>query len=113
MKRSQESTCEASLSWLEQEGCEPLSVEVSNRETGNIEKISLKRDYLEELFGSESSITESELDELNMMLYVKDRYNVSDGAYHEMAKVCKEMPRQYKIKKESKTEPRVEYLANT
>ena len=98
MKRRRESTCEASLSWLDQDGYEPLSVEVRNRETGNIEKISLKRHDMEELFGSESSITESEMDELNMMLYVKDRYNVSDGAYHEMAKVCKEMPRQYKLK---------------
>lgn len=42
MKRSWESTCEASLSLLEQEGYEPLSVEVRNRETGNIKKSAWK-----------------------------------------------------------------------
>jgi len=29
-----------------------------------------------------------------MMLYIKDRFDVSGRAYHEMAKVCKEMPLQ-------------------
>ena len=33
-----------------------------------------------------------------MMLYVKDRYNVSGTAYHEMARLCKEMPRHLKLK---------------
>jgi len=32
------------------------------------------------------------------MLYIKDRFDVSGRAYHEMAKVCKEMPRHYKLK---------------
>ena len=32
------------------------------------------------------------------MLFIKDWYNVSDGAYHELAKVCKEMPRQYRLR---------------
>ena len=60
--------CEASLAWLEQEGYEAASVEVRNyKDTGNIEQISLKRQDMEELFGSGSQITESEIDELNMM----------------------------------------------
>ena len=92
IKRGRETACEASLAWLEQEGYEAVSVELRNKETGNIEQISLKRQDMEELFGSGSQITESEIDKLNMMLYVKDRYNVSDGAYHEMAKICREMP---------------------
>ncbi len=33
---------------------------------------------------------------------VKDRYNVPDGAYHEMAKVCREMSRHYQIKRQLK-----------
>ena len=33
----------------------------------------------------------------NIMLYISDCYNVSDGAYHELAKVCREMPRQYRL----------------
>ena len=38
------------------------------------------------------------MNEVNMMLYIKDWYNVSDSAYHELAKVCSQMPRQYKLK---------------
>ncbi len=34
-----------------------------------------------------------------MLLYVKDRYDVSGGAYHEMTKVCKTLPRSYKLKR--------------
>ena len=33
-----------------------------------------------------------------MMILVKDQYNVSGRAYHEMARICKEMPRHYRIK---------------
>ena len=108
IKRGRETACEASLAWLEQEGYEAVSVEVKNKETGNIEQISLNRQDMEELFGSGSQITESEIDKLNMMLYVKDRYNVSDGAYHEMAKICREMPQQY-----PRTEQTMEYSTNS
>ena len=33
-----------------------------------------------------------------MMVYVKDRYNISGDAYHEMAQLCRAMPRHYKLK---------------
>ena len=39
------------------------------------------------------------IDTVNMMLFVKDKYNVSGQAYHEMRKVCKQMPTHYKVKK--------------
>ncbi len=42
--------------------------------------------------------TDSDVDLINMMLYIKDRYDVSGNAYHEMSKVCKQMPRSYKLK---------------
>lgn len=32
------------------------------------------------------------------MLYVKDRFNVSGQAYHEMASLCKQLPRHYRLK---------------
>ena len=34
-----------------------------------------------------------------MVVYVKDRFNVSGNAYHEMARLCREMPRHYKLQK--------------
>lgn len=39
---------------------------------------------------------DSALDTVNI-LYLKNWYNISHGAYHKLAKVCKEMPRQFKI----------------
>ena len=34
-----------------------------------------------------------------MIIYVKDRYNASGSAYHEMAKLFREIPRHYKLQK--------------
>ena len=44
------------------------------------------------------AVSESEIDVLNMMIYVKDRFNISGDAYHEMAQLCRAMPRHYKLK---------------
>ena len=41
---------------------------------------------------------EQEADLVSMMLYVKDKYNISGSAYHELASLCREMPRHYRLK---------------
>ena len=95
--------CQHSLLWLEEEGYRPLSVEMKNTSTGKIENIELGHDELDELFGSEKEqITGEDVDVLNMMLLVKDQYNVSTSAYHEMSQVCKSLPRSYKLKQRIK-----------
>ena len=33
-----------------------------------------------------------------MMLYIKERFDVSGSAYHEMAKICHQMQRHYRLK---------------
>ena len=67
-----------------------------NTSTGEEEAIDMNP---EDLLGpDENHITESEIDNINMMLYIKDKYNVSGGAYHELSQICKSMPRHYKIK---------------
>lgn len=67
-------------------------------ESGNIETIALNQADSVSLFGSNERISEDNLDVINMMLYVKDWYNVSREAYHEFASICKELSRHYKIK---------------
>ncbi len=52
----------------------------------------------EGFLGPEENISDGEVDTLNMLLYVKNRFDVSGGAYHEMAQLCREMPRHYKLK---------------
>ena len=32
------------------------------------------------------------------MLFTKDRFNISGGAYHEIAQLCENMPRHYQLK---------------
>ena len=84
--------------WLHREGYIPLTVEVKNTQTGENEKINLCSEELSELFGSEEVVTEESVDMLNMTLLIKDSYNISGGAYHELAAICKSLPRHYKIK---------------
>ena len=75
-----------------------MTVLVRNVTTGKEEAIHLCNQDLFELFGQSEDMDKDTLDIVNMMLYIKDWYNISDGAYHELAKVCKEMPRQYRLR---------------
>ena len=36
-------------------------------------------------------------DNINMWVYVKDKFNISNEAWHELAMKCKDMPTKYKI----------------
>ena len=96
MKKQRHTKCSSSLAWLESEGYTAMKVTVKNNTTNDIEIIDMNSD---ELLGPQgNSATEEEVDLLNMMLYIKDKYNVSGAAYHEMAQLCKSMPRHYKLK---------------
>ena len=92
LKRQRTESCSQSLSWLEDQGLIPVTVTVRNVSTGKEEAIHLCDQDLFELFGQSEDVDKDILDTVNMMLYIKDWYNISDCAYHELAKVCKEMP---------------------
>ena len=66
--------------------------------SGKEETIRLGDEDMTELIGHSEEVNNGALDTVNLILYLKDWYNISHGAYHELAKVCKEMPRQHKIK---------------
>ena len=96
MKKQWHTKCRSSLAWLESEGYTAQKVTVKNNTTDDTEIINIDSD---ELLGPQgSSATEDEVDLLNMILYIKDKYNLSGVAYHEMAQLCKSMPRHYKRK---------------
>ena len=73
---------------------------VFNTETEKLENITVRKDLdLEtalQLNGEE--LGEQEADLVSMMLYVKDKYNISGSAYHELASLRREMPRHYRLK---------------
>ena len=80
LKRARTQSCQESLFWLCREGYSPLTVEVKNTWTGENEKIDFCSEELIELFGSEEEVTEESVDTLNMILLIKDSYNISGGA---------------------------------
>ena len=96
LKKKRKEKCDNSLAWLQSEGYSATKVMLVNTTTGQEESINLNTDCL--LATDESRITDVEMDTINMMLYIKDKYNISGGAYHEMTQLCKGMPRHYKLK---------------
>ena len=56
-----------------------------------------------DIMGSDAyCATQEDFDLINMMLLIKDKHCISGRGYHEMASVCKEMPRHYKLKRRIK-----------
>ena len=80
---------------MEKEGYKPVKLEIQSIESGKTETIVLSASDSEDIFGHDP--TQSELGTVNMILFIKDRFDVSGQAYHEMAKVCKQIPRHYKL----------------
>ena len=76
------------------EGYKPVKVIAINPK--NEEEVIVLHKDIESAVGEE--LADDERNVLSMMLYVKDRFSISGTAYHEMAKVCRAMPRHYRIK---------------
>lgn len=98
LKKRRVDECTAALSWLEEEGLTPVKVIVVGKDSGEARDITLRTDLERALNLNGEHINSEEVDMISMMLYVKDKYHVSGNAYHEMASLCHQMPRHYKIK---------------
>ena len=82
------------------EGFVPTRLELRSVGSGESHTLILNKEMWSDLFGQAGSeASQEDIDTVNMMLFVKDKYNVSGQAYHEMRKVCKQMPTHYKVKK--------------
>ena len=73
-------------------------MEIVNTRTGTTESVTFSQAECQGLLGSTEESNQDEVDVVNMMLYVKDRYCISGDGYHEMAQACKSMQRHYRIK---------------
>ena len=98
IKKRRVEECATALSWMEKDGLTPVSVTVMNTRTNALETFSIRKDLERALNLNEEEIGEQEADVVSMMLYVKDRYNISGSAYHELASLCRQMPRHYRLK---------------
>ena len=94
LKQQRRENCGDSLAWLQTEGYTATELTIRNDQTGDAETIKFDT---QALLGEEE-VPEEDLDKLDMTIYIKDRYNISGNAYHEMAQLFKEMPRHYKVK---------------
>ena len=70
----------------------------SGREIKEVQHITLRKDFEQALNLSGEQMSDEDADMISMMLYGKDKYNISGSKYHEMASLCKQMPRHYKLK---------------
>ena len=95
IKRQRVSECSAALSWLEDEGLTPVKVVVMDKETNQLDSIILRSEIEKAFDVGDEQVSGQDMDMISMMLYVKDKYN---AAYHEIASLCCEMPRHYRLK---------------
>ena len=72
LKRKRSESCSDSLSWLEGDGYTATHVVVQNTTSGAVETIVLDHAEVED---PQSVLNDEDL--LNMVLYIKDRYNMS------------------------------------
>ena len=100
IKMGMKEDCRATLSFLGLYNFIATKVEVLNNETQEYETISLIEDGELPLLDSEpKEVTDRDLDDINMWIYIKDKFIISNEAWHELAMKCKDMPTKYKIAK--------------
>ena len=94
VRRQLTSDCEGSLSFLGTYDFVATEVKVFNTSTEEYEVFKLIESDNVPRPEEDANL----LDHINLLLYTKDRFGISNQAYHELSMVCKEMPRSYKIK---------------
>lgn len=69
IKRKREASCRESLQWLEKDGYVPAKLVMTNSRTGEVQEVMLGEE--------ETTVEEDDVDRLNMVLYLKDKHNIS------------------------------------
>ena len=86
IRKARVTNCKSALGFLNDEYT-PLCIKVKNSK-GEYEDIVLQKDPSEEKANTEKQ-------NLHSVLYIKDRFGISHAAYHELAMVCKKLPRRH------------------
>ena len=89
---------QGALSFCEEEGFKPCSVEVENVDTGQHEVI----DVASGAYSQMDIPTSSTKDDTRSVLYIKDRFSISNEAFHELSMVSN-LPNSSKIKTLTRT----------
>ena len=88
------SDVKAAVASVEAEPFHVTSIELTNKETGDITTV----DEHAKAITSKSNMS-AESDIVGKTLYVKERFNISNEAYHELSMVNKDLPRSIKLQK--------------
>ena len=91
--------CQTALSFLGQYNFVPSKIELYNEDTGVADSFTFT-DNDEFVVAEAGEITEDELNNLNMWLNIKDKFNISHEAWHEIAMKSDDPPCVYKIIKQ-------------
>ena len=94
-KKQLASNIQGALSFCKEDGFKPCSIEVENTETGKHEVI----DYSIDICYSKENILPSNMDKVHSALYVKDKYALSDNAFHELTMISSDLPKSNQVKK--------------
>ena len=92
--------CQATLSFVGLYNFIATRVEVFNEDTQTYETFHLLDEESElQLTDEQEQVTDQDIDNINLLLCIKERFNISDLAWHELSVKLKEMPNLFSLKK--------------
>lgn len=94
--------CETSLSFLGLHGFVATKVEIFNENSNEYETLTLVDEENIQTSSQTETLTDGDIDEINLLLYTKERFNISNEAYHELSMICKDLPRSWKVQERIK-----------
>ena len=102
IKNQLKSDCQVALDFLGLYELSPTKVEYYNYLEGSSETMSLIDEH--ELMGTfvteeVDELTDDQLDNVSLLIYVKDKFQISDKAWQELSFQAKDLPSTYSIKK--------------
>lgn len=89
--------CETSLSFLGLHNFVGTKIEIFNENTHEYETLNLVDEEHIQTSSQTEGLTNENIDEVNLPLYIKERFDVSNEAYHKLTIICKHLPRSWKI----------------
>ena len=89
--------CETSLSFLGLNSFVATKIEIFNENTLEYGTLTLVDEENIETSSQTEKLTDEDIDEINLLLYTKERFNISNEAYHELTMIFKDLPRSWKI----------------
>ena len=92
--------CSSTLSFLGLYDFIATKVEIYNVETHEYDTLQLiEEDELPLTESSPMKLNNEEIDDINFFIYIKDKFNISNEAWHELAMKTKNVPNTYKMNK--------------